>query len=268
MHRFASHRLNLVVMEVYSNHLNKVHELLSFNAYLQHDKRSFAWPFLNRMDNVANHSHTNTYSVELPILSHYLAISIVVRLNSIKNRHKLRLAGANMPVMRNATCWCSTHNMVARYQSIRDNIDRSDDAMANYCQQHARTCRSSTCMEILENKTVQSSTITLADVRVLFDSVVEHFPVTAEYLSPSADIVETPALENGLVKLLHGQESALTASEKLQLARRMLSRRQLLTNQMHHLQWKRSTIQLSSTTTSLLTSSGYPRRRKTLSTCS
>ncbi|DAZ94583.1 TPA: hypothetical protein N0F65_004343 [Lagenidium giganteum] len=36
--------------------------------------------------------------------------------------------------------------------------------------------------------------------------------------SEPATIVEKPAFENGLVKLLRGQESALTATEKLQLA--------------------------------------------------
>jgi hypothetical protein len=49
---------------------------------------------------------------------------------------------------------------------------------------------------------LQSPSVTLLDVRKLFDSCIRVFPEMAEYLAPDAKIVHSPDFENAMVKLM------------------------------------------------------------------
>lgn len=60
---------------------------------------------------------------------------------------------------------------------------------------------------------LQNSSLSFADVRVLFDGVREKYPAMDCYLSPEADIVKCPDFENGLVKLANKQDELLTDDE-------------------------------------------------------
>ncbi|ETI44449.1 hypothetical protein L917_18251 [Phytophthora nicotianae] len=56
--------------------------------------------------------------------------ALMVKLNTIKNRHHLREADALMPVYRNTTRWSSTFPMIDRYFRIYSKLDRIDDQSA------------------------------------------------------------------------------------------------------------------------------------------
>ncbi|DAZ98949.1 TPA: hypothetical protein N0F65_001388 [Lagenidium giganteum] len=51
--------------------------------------------------------------------------TLITRLDTVKNRHMLRQAGALMPVLRNATRWNSTFAIVKRYINIREKLNRA-----------------------------------------------------------------------------------------------------------------------------------------------
>ena len=44
-------------------------------------------------------------------------------------------------------------------------------------------------------KKLQDPKLTMSDVRVLFDFVIEHFPGMSHYLSADAEIIQDPILE-------------------------------------------------------------------------
>ncbi|ETI39564.1 hypothetical protein F443_14852 [Phytophthora nicotianae P1569] len=69
---------------------------------------------------------------------------------------------------------------------------------------HRQIVQLVTNLEALDSVCVrlQSEEGNLADVRLLFDAVIAKFPATAHHLSPSTQIVHSPAFESAVVKLL------------------------------------------------------------------
>lgn len=72
------------------------------------------------------------------------------------------------------------------------------------------------------NKKLQTESLSLHDVRLLFDHVIKHFPDTAAWLSPTASLVKFPGFENGVVKLLSGKQSKLSRTERAAVAKLLL----------------------------------------------
>ena len=62
-------------------------------------------------------------------------------------------------------------------------------------------------------KALQRENITCYQVRVLFDSIIEEFPSTAQRLSPTSEIVLNPTFERAVVKIQSGSYSELTIEE-------------------------------------------------------
>ena len=60
-------------------------------------------------------------------------------------------------------------------------------------------------------KKLQDPKLTLSDVRVLFNFVIENFPGMSHYLLADAEIIQDPILERAIVKIQDGQQ--LTAEE-------------------------------------------------------
>lgn len=60
-------------------------------------------------------------------------------------------------------------------------------------------------------KKLQDPKITMSDVRMLFDFVIEKFPEMSYYLSSNAEIIQNPVLERAIVKIQDNQP--LTAEE-------------------------------------------------------
>ncbi|ETL91908.1 hypothetical protein L917_09625 [Phytophthora nicotianae] len=66
---------------------------------------------------------------------------------------------------------------------------------------------------------LQLEDVTLADVRALFDSIIERFPTTKAKLSATATIVHSPTFEAATVKVINGEVGSLTASERKAIKR-------------------------------------------------
>ncbi|ETL77627.1 hypothetical protein L917_21431, partial [Phytophthora nicotianae] len=145
--------------------------------------------------------------------------ALMVKLNTIKNRHHLREADALMPVYRNTTCWSSTFSMIDRYFRIYSKLDRIDDQLAGFISTPRENVRLKALYEDVKNlgsvnKKLQTTMVSLLDVRALFDHDIKHYPGTDLYLSPTASLVKFPDFENGIVKLMAGKENTLTRGER------------------------------------------------------
>ncbi|OWY97507.1 hypothetical protein PHMEG_00031944, partial [Phytophthora megakarya] len=62
-------------------------------------------------------------------------------------------------------------------------------------------------------KKLQEDDLSMAAVRVLFDRIIEMYPVTKEHLSPDARIVHSPSFESGVVKVATNRVEALSEDE-------------------------------------------------------
>ncbi|GMF50913.1 unnamed protein product [Phytophthora fragariaefolia] len=142
-------------------------------------------------------SHQFNLAVQAMLLRHHEEILIKVhqlmtKLNTIKNRHRLREADAPMPVCRTATRWVSTHAMVARYFRVYDKLDGVDEGIADLvptARKHLRLKALNEDLKNLESISLKLQTekgVTLQDVRTLHYSVgkllrptdpIEHGPV-------------------------------------------------------------------------------------------
>jgi hypothetical protein len=69
--------------------------------------------------------------------------------------------------------------------------------------------------QILQSITVelQSSGLTLAEARILFDDVLREFPETQRWLAEDCSIKRNPAFEKAIVKVLNEKENELTEEE-------------------------------------------------------
>jgi hypothetical protein len=61
---------------------------------------------------------------------------------------------------------------------------------------------------------LQRRNCTMADVRIIFDSLIDEYSSLRKYLDKNADIVENPNFENALVKLQNDDSDILTLAER------------------------------------------------------
>ncbi|GMF11141.1 unnamed protein product [Phytophthora lilii] len=153
---------------------------------------------------------------------------LMTKLNTIKNRHHLREADALMPVFRNATRRSSTFAMIDRYFRIYKKLDRVDDDLADFISTPRENVRLKALHEDLKNlesvsKKLQSATVSLLDVRVLFDHVMKHYPGTEAQLATTASLVKFLEFENGIVKVLASKERSLTRAERTAVSKLLKS---------------------------------------------
>ena len=63
-------------------------------------------------------------------------------------------------------------------------------------------------------KQLQRSDMTFAEMRVIFDTVIEEYPQMGEYIAQDARIVHSPVFESALIKISSRMEHTLTDEEK------------------------------------------------------
>ena len=66
-------------------------------------------------------------------------------------------------------------------------------------------------------KALQSASITLAEVRILFDSISSNFPSVERRLAMNGSLVFNEPFETGIVKVINGKESELSNEESEQM---------------------------------------------------
>ncbi|GMF52631.1 unnamed protein product [Phytophthora fragariaefolia] len=131
--------------------------------------------------------------------------ALMLALRTLNNRSALRKHTDLAPLRPNATRWSSVFDMLARYVRIRDEIKKVDAVfdLIPKAAMHRRIEALHEDLKILNSVTVklQVDGLSLADVRTLFDSVVQRFPSMKPQLKASASIVHSPVFESAAAKV-------------------------------------------------------------------
>ena len=145
--------------------------------------------------------------------------SIMLKLKSLKRSANLRKKTPLRPILRNKTRWSSTFEMLKRFKELDPFIPQTDAELMPYI---LTPNEKNSLIDLIQNlEQIQSVTlalqkskgITLADVRYLFDSLIEKFPVLDSYHSKNGEIVAHKKLENGLVAIIDSKTNELTPEE-------------------------------------------------------
>ncbi|TYZ67300.1 hypothetical protein PybrP1_012775 [[Pythium] brassicae (nom. inval.)] len=142
-------------------------------------------------------------------------LSLVHALLLHKNRLELARHTDLAPLRPNAKRWSSTYDMLERYARIREDIKRIDVVftLLPTTAQHQRIEGVLADLRVLHSVSlkIQKDVITMASVRVLFDSLNERYPCTKDHPHASSKIVHSPAFKAALAKIQ--QQKSLTAAE-------------------------------------------------------
>lgn len=121
------------------------------------------------------------------------------------NRLKLTRHTELAPLRANATRWSSMFTMLKRYERIREaaRLVGSAFELVPKPAMHGRIVALIEDLRVIYSitKEVQDETILVADVRVLFDHLIERFPAMTEHLHSTVRIVHSPPFERALIKV-------------------------------------------------------------------
>ncbi|KAG2799228.1 hypothetical protein PC119_g22077 [Phytophthora cactorum] len=109
--------------------------------------------------------------------------------------------------------------MVDCYFRFYGKLDRLDDGLVDFIHTPPMDVQLKALHEDFKNlesvnKKLQTSPVSLLDVRALFDHVVKHYLPTDTQLSVTSELEKFPDFENGVVKVLAGKVRALTRTDK------------------------------------------------------
>ncbi|OWZ21748.1 hypothetical protein PHMEG_0003655 [Phytophthora megakarya] len=126
--------------------------------------------------------------------------ALMAALRAPNNRKELRRHTNLAPLRDNATRWSSTFAVLKRNVKISDAI-KHVEAVYVLVQNPAAHRRIKALLENLLTfnsvcKKLQEDDLSMAAVRVLFDRIIEMYPVTKEHLGPDARIVHSPSFES------------------------------------------------------------------------
>ncbi len=148
--------------------------------------------------------------------------NIMMELNRFKERAKSRKSTNLSPIIFNDTRWSGKVGMIKRYIEIKQFISETNLQMVNLMPNPIENFRISDLSRIMEKfqsvTTTLQGKISLYDVRILFDTIIIEFPTTSKNLSPTASIIHSKDLENGIIKIIKGSEFLLIETEKGLLA--------------------------------------------------
>jgi hypothetical protein len=210
------------VLELFGKRLSNLIFLVGDNARVNtHLADLLNVPFIgcaSHRFNLACQRYLEPFDVQLKKIR-----SLMVKLRTIKQAGKLRKKTSLEPVLPNETRWSSTHGMLKRFFEIRGFIDDTDPDLAPFLPAGTDLLGLQKLMDDLSKfqcitKELQKPTITLSDVRVLFDAAFAKFPSTAYYLDKSAQIVHSAEFENAVVKVIDESFDVLSMAEKDKIA--------------------------------------------------
>lgn len=156
--------------------------------------------------------------------------TLMAELRTLKNAGRLRKimhdAGLRpiLPIRSNTTRWSSTFDMIQRYFKLKfyiGQIEEVEDFLLSKSEEKALTQALDMLMDFAATtKYLQGTDVSLADVRAVFDKTLDKYPHLVSlktHLAPTASIVTAQAFENGVIKVIRGDENKLTTAEKAAL---------------------------------------------------
>ena len=130
---------------------------------------------------------------------------LMKKLSNLKQAGKLRKKNNLKPVTRNITRWSSNYYMLHRHHELTSFLDKTDTGLAELLPGPSEELKLQDLLVDLRD--IQSVTlklhedsITIAEVRRLFDAFMLRFCSMCKYLSERAEIVNNPQFEAAIVK--------------------------------------------------------------------
>ena len=171
-------------------------------------------------------SHRFNLAVSLFLKEHTEIIAkisdIMIKLRTSKYRGKLRQKTDLGPVLKNETHWSSTFAMLNRYIRLHPFLLEPEfsgnQAFATLLlspSDFLKVKELASQLQYLNSVTValQDSAIDMADVRGLFDKVLEDYPEMVTYLGTNAKIIHSPKFESAIVKIQEKMHDTLDDEE-------------------------------------------------------
>lgn len=155
---------------------------------------------------------------------------IMVKLRSLKNAAKLREHTDLKPILSNVTRWGSTFRMLRRYAELRPvlqtiNISEVTELFPSNSE-HVQLLDLISALGDLESvsKKLQENQTNMADVRALFDAVIDKFPDFKSRLGPNAPIVYDKHFESAVIKLQEKRTFDLSEDERKSVRHLLISK--------------------------------------------
>jgi hypothetical protein len=149
--------------------------------------------------------------------------NLMTGFSSLKCAGKLRTLTKLKPIRQNTTRWTSTMCMIERFNQLRPFIEEMllfEKKLSKFMPSMSELIKlqeMATKLNFLKLATleIQKENTNLLDVRVAFDTILEEFSDKdiEFYLSPNAQIIKFPDFENGIVKIMSGNQSVMTENE-------------------------------------------------------
>lgn len=128
------------------------------------------------------------------------------------------------PRSRNKTRWSSTFLMIERYLRFKEDgvLDQLGEDVPEMLELYLNQAEDRQLLGIRKlltdlqviTKQLQRSDMTFAEMRVIFDTLIEEYPQMGEYIAQDARIVHSPVFESALIKISSRMEHTLTDEEK------------------------------------------------------
>ena len=149
----------------------------------------------------------------------------MINLTNLKRAGRLRQFTDFQPIVMNTTRWSSKHAMLEKFFRlegfIKEMRDHELDQLVPSGRDLANLKELGTQRQDFEivTKQLQDPSISLQDVRLIFDEVNSWYPSMKNQLAKDAVIVKHPAFESGICKVLSKEESILNNDEMILLKR-------------------------------------------------
>ncbi len=148
--------------------------------------------------------------------------NLMCKLKTIKNSAAFKELTNFKPIQKNDTRWSSTSAMINRYQELKPFIlslaISSNDTTISFIptvQENSVINKLADNLKKLNSITraLQDTSLTLSEVRFLFDEIVLSYPVMREYLSSESMIQHSPHFESAIIKLQNNEIKLLSKTE-------------------------------------------------------
>jgi len=135
---------------------------------------------------------------------------LMIKLKTLNNGVRLRSKTPLAPGLHSETRWSSYFAMIKRFHALKPHlVDWETREIRNLLpslQQEYQLTELLGHLTKLESitKTLQQASISMADVRTLFDDLIEEYPIMRHHLAPDAAIVLSASFEAAVVKAQNG----------------------------------------------------------------
>lgn len=152
---------------------------------------------------------------------------LMVQVRTVKNCARLRELTHLGAILPNETRWTGKFEMTKRFiriETLLQSIPSLDSSLPSL--EHRRALKAA--IEDFENfesiaVSLQSKGLTIAIARYTFDRLCEDYSSMSYYLSPDANIVHDKIFEGAVVKIINGNETQLSFSEKASVSKLITS---------------------------------------------